>query len=433
MAAGTTRNGRLGSRKSRNGCLQCKARRVKVSSAPLFSAESFQCDEQVPCGNCTRHDAQCSLIRLVSIQGPYRLEPKDGDLAIETEPSLTESFAERTVAIGGASAIPAEGSISSTEWMQSLRLLHHYHTSTSLTLGHDDRTLRLWQITVPNIALSHEPVMNGLLAVSALHYAYIHQLERKQYTVVAFHYQSLALTFFSRRLTDMTEASCESYFLMGALMFILTAHSITGIESDKTVSLNDIVQSFILQRGKLAGVRSILESPIAPTWKYGQLSTLFECWDIAQAAVIGPDDSFTIQLDRLSSLIRERLLPDQDVDCRLAYFPAIEALREVYFICNHSTNPGSHMWHWASKLSQRYLDLLNDGQPGALTILAYFAALARSIETGSWVHKGWSASVMAVIQRSLDSADWKVCIEWPATYIFKGQGHSGSHALNSTT
>ncbi|WAO82885.1 C6 zinc finger domain-containing protein [Fusarium falciforme] len=40
---------RLGHKKSRNGCLRCKARRVK-------------CDELRPCTNCVRHHVECSLV-----------------------------------------------------------------------------------------------------------------------------------------------------------------------------------------------------------------------------------------------------------------------------------------------------------------------------------------------------------------------------------
>ncbi|EKV09145.1 hypothetical protein PDIG_57010 [Penicillium digitatum PHI26] len=36
-------------RKSRNGCPQCKARRIK-------------CDEQCPCTNCTKHAIHCSYV-----------------------------------------------------------------------------------------------------------------------------------------------------------------------------------------------------------------------------------------------------------------------------------------------------------------------------------------------------------------------------------
>lgn len=63
--------GRLGYRKSKNGCLRCK-RRVKVRDRFSYDVEKgdrlglmawHQCDEQVPCTACKRHKVECSLER----------------------------------------------------------------------------------------------------------------------------------------------------------------------------------------------------------------------------------------------------------------------------------------------------------------------------------------------------------------------------------
>lgn len=69
---------RIGHKKSRNGCMQCKKRRVKVvllhtikepcdvvmfrgSYLILTSVVDFQCNEEIPCGACRRHEVICSL------------------------------------------------------------------------------------------------------------------------------------------------------------------------------------------------------------------------------------------------------------------------------------------------------------------------------------------------------------------------------------
>ena len=63
---------RLGHKKSRNGCRQCKRRHVKVCRCVgprPFGAENSrvddaprQCDEKKPCSNCARHGVECSLV-----------------------------------------------------------------------------------------------------------------------------------------------------------------------------------------------------------------------------------------------------------------------------------------------------------------------------------------------------------------------------------
>jgi hypothetical protein len=75
---------RLGHKKSRLGCRQCKARHVKVchdnTAWPLIRAEPQeareellnpeQCDELKPCSNCARHGVQCSLVTWDATSAP---------------------------------------------------------------------------------------------------------------------------------------------------------------------------------------------------------------------------------------------------------------------------------------------------------------------------------------------------------------------------
>lgn len=75
---------RLGLKKSRTGCAQCRARRVKVRRCPpttprlLTSCLFFrhwQCDEKRPCTHCARHRQACSLVNVLDVAQLLSAQP----------------------------------------------------------------------------------------------------------------------------------------------------------------------------------------------------------------------------------------------------------------------------------------------------------------------------------------------------------------------
>lgn len=108
--------------------------------------------------------------------------------------------------------------------------------------------------------------MNGLLAVSALHLAYLNPDLSKSYCTVSAHYQSLALDAFSSRVTDIDETNSDAYYLLAGLIFLMSTFSIAHFEADK-LTPNEVAQSFILVQGKLLPVSSLRDLVFNPSTK----------------------------------------------------------------------------------------------------------------------------------------------------------------------
>lgn len=98
--------------------------------------------------------------------------------------------------------------------------------------------------------------MHGLLAIAALHYAYMHPAERKSYIVVSNYHQDRALDFFSTMLTDINDFNCEAFLVLAIFIFLLAAWSIANPQDQvEPLSPQAVTQSFALIQGTFYVIR----------------------------------------------------------------------------------------------------------------------------------------------------------------------------------
>ncbi|KAK7217519.1 hypothetical protein V2G26_005522 [Clonostachys chloroleuca] len=411
------RHKRLGHKKSRNGCLRCKARRVK-------------CDEKRPCGHCIRHGVECSLVSSEPPppqQAQTPVSVSASPIAVEG-PSLVLTDVTATEAASPQQGDNVTGHIDSVwsslqgqqhgnqipaQWMQSLLLMQHYCNHTYKTLSRS-ATEELWKETVPKTACQHEFLMHGLLAVSALHYAHMYPQQHTEYIVVSTHYQSLALRYFADRLSDIDEENCEAYFYLASFIFTLSLCHITHPPHPvKPLTPDHVCQAFML----LQGVKGILDYKPLGEWRQrGPLASLLQSYDNISSQP--PSSSaFTRRLDKISTIARELPRSMEVINEQSACILALESLRTTYQVCAFSSvDAQSAIWSWPITLPLIFIEMLGQGNHIALIILAHFAAYGRPFEHRDWVSQGWSRCVIDMVERELDQC-WHGWIQWPKKSI----------------
>ncbi|KXJ94824.1 hypothetical protein Micbo1qcDRAFT_46711 [Microdochium bolleyi] len=508
---------RIGHKKSRNGCARCKARHVK-------------CDEQAPCRNCVRHDLECSLVTggapvaasspagsAQNHHSPGFPTPLSRGLDHHTTPSASSRASpasqapssqayshkhtptpSRPSTLAGGNGYPdvlcsdEPQGIYTPHWMQSVRLFHHFCQHTAFDMSSSSATTDLWRKRVPDVACSYEFLMHGLLACSALHYARTHPAQSDEYILVSTHYQTLALQFFTNRLSDISEDNVEAYFLLATFIFMLAIASISDPQAREKRSADpkDLAQSFLL----LHGIKGILDVKAAE--KLGQhdgpLAAMLHSREFLSRPIGTKKSSFTRRLDQLITLVREldsSIFFDVVNNPQTACILALESLRHTYYACADVSNGASptstataamglrmrqqqdaarggggrgsspyphhehnqydspagmqgspaassnggfqsaderalaehgqrFTWLWPLTLTPVFMQLVGSGNHMALIIVAHYAALARGYEGPFWVTKGWSQSVLAIVQDHLhpDKHRW---IAWPRRSIME--------------
>jgi hypothetical protein len=110
-----------------------------------------------------------------------------------------------------------------------MRLFHHAFTVTSLSFVKDELDREFWQSVLPRIATGHDYVMDGSLAVAALHLASLEPERSSQWLETALTYQNSAITGLSRHLAT-SEQNYEALFSCSVfnLIFVTAYPGIYG-------------------------------------------------------------------------------------------------------------------------------------------------------------------------------------------------------------
>ena len=115
---------------------------------------------------------------------------------------------------------------------QDAELIGNYSNSTCFTITDDALLFAIWQVTIPDIALSSF-LRHGLLALSAVHLRLTSPPGKKPlYTELARQHQGEALKSYIPHLQMITEASCPALFAFSTILSALSYSFLQSVESD---------------------------------------------------------------------------------------------------------------------------------------------------------------------------------------------------------
>ena len=292
--------------------------------------------------------------------------------------------------------------------MQDLELLHNYSTVTAMTMSSNNELRTVWRINVPQVAFSHEYVLRGLLAVSALHLAYCKPAMRDYYQSQAKMHQDLAFRTAATLLPDVNEDNCNALFIFTAMATIISLAS-TKTPRDFLLTREDGVTSWL---SLLRGVSGIID----PYWKWlasGPLGPLFtiSAERMRKVEALGYED-FLPDLRRLvldlNTLQPEDLKTNQN---------AIDGLNPIFVSVYRADGAREYteIISFVYRLDELFLSNLADRKPHALVILAYYCVLLKKIDHYWWIGN-WGVTLLARIYELLD-AEHRIWIQWPIEEI----------------
>ncbi|KAH8815382.1 hypothetical protein F5884DRAFT_851857 [Xylogone sp. PMI_703] len=267
---------------------------------------------------------------------------------------------------------------------------------------------------VPRLAMTQIYLMHSIMAISALHIAYLRPQEAYAYRLLAAHHQNRALPLIRTAITCINEENCHALYACGNLVlkYAFAAPDSNLVFSDE---LGVVSEWVTLVRG------SFSVSEFAMKWlSNGPFSSSLE-----KPIVLDVDFSLNPDDYRFAPLVSVLAMNDSDDihHCR----DALDILRKLLTMTVSPDIPvtlKTIVYTWPYKISQRYIELVSQRIPEALLVLAHYCLLMKKIED-FWYMKGCAARILHQCQRDL-SPEWWSLLDWPVSAIFDQESNEFS-------
>ncbi|KAF1960902.1 hypothetical protein CC80DRAFT_489132 [Byssothecium circinans] len=435
---------RLGHKKSRLGCRQCKARHVK-------------CDENKPCYNCSRHGILCSLVdpnaavpvpplgtatnsiqkrpsKVQLVERPKKEPSEDGSspsqaLPIESILNPSNASEESNSPQSSPDNFPfltkfvyRRESVQANLWLKDLELMHHWMTDTADTLSQRDDLKHLWKKLGPKFAIDYTFLMHEILALSALQLALFNPEKHHEYFALGIHHQDHALRGIRKALGNITDANAAPLFgastLITLSVFASRGQDALRPSPDPRVqehepkdTINDLADIFALIQGMGVVVAAAQMAVIN-----GPFGVIFR--DPAHETLSQP--MFPQLIERIPNLlhfIEKECDLDEALRRELVAFVALmrdNVLRSMRPCMDNREL--RFLFFWPLHLSPNFFNLLRKKSEPALVVLMHWAVILYAAEPRYWFLKGWSDRTIQAISDAVTDPVWRSAIEWPLKF-----------------
>jgi hypothetical protein len=262
------------------------------------------------------------------------------------------------------------------------------------------------------LAFKHTYLLYAALALSALH---LHRLgdalEAPDYWLQqAEGYHNAALNTFQATVRDMDDENFKAVLLFAGTLFPYACVASITADHDLDHAFDSVLSNIILTRR----LRPMVASHYTQM-KESELGRLIpnDVKNIDWNTEESPIETELIQLRKFSEVVHHVYPPDI-ID---AYGYAIHILELIFKVAGESPAPPSDalLKIWIHFVSDRYLELLSERQPGSLIIFAHYAVMLHRAEH-HWYLQGVAEQILKITETMVPS-EWSSWLDWPKEQI----------------
>ncbi|KAH8782679.1 hypothetical protein F5883DRAFT_536747 [Diaporthe sp. PMI_573] len=417
-------------KKSRNGCIDCRKRRIKCS------------EERPSCRSCVRREISCQYtkeIHQVSSDKTLQVPDVPNVSPLSRRSPVAHSFPDCSRTLGQTTPASTPGTNFGTPQsfvaappnfsIRDLELLHHWIVSTSVDIYKTPGVDALWQTILPQIGFQHPFVAHAILSLAALHMSYINGSQDRSYIMEASQHHEIGVAGFHECVNNLTQEKSEA-LLAWSILNLLYVFSISRQLAD-SVERN----SPRLRKDRLLGVEWIpmmrgIDAVLGPYFDFlakGRLSTILQLGNWEE---LDPEEALPNAVDPALRLLRGLWENSSDAE---VYEQALSAMRKCRMYteqfqtmdtqtlqkwgCNRAWAGPMAFVHFAP---QEYFTLLHQRQPHSLILFAYFGAFLHTLDD-YWFLDGWGKDIVEVVDEMLGSY-WRPWIHLPLQSVGLREG-----------
>ena len=397
-------------RKSRNGCIPCKARHVKVrlptnkrtNTLPETTDRVQKCDENKPaCLNCEKYGSNC--------QFP---QPRSANPSVATpSPSMVHSASPtHSITTEGPSLDPTESRDLIAD-ISNLRLLHHFTTVTAKTLSHEPEVEDMFSCYIPKMAFDNVYLLHALLSLAALHMSRSEPEHRSEHLLRARHHHHTALTQFRSEVKSLPGSNFPAIAVFNAFIFPYSCAISTSSDSIED-AFESILSALVLTRM----IKPLMQASGMFEWmRQSEIGRLMpkDVYSLKWNDSEPPVNTELVQLRKFSEAF-QHIYPPDIIE---AYKEAIRLLELLFDATRNLQKPPSDslLRIWIHFVPARFVELLSEKQPGALIIFAHYGVIL-SQGRHYWFLEGMDELILAIADAfvPIESRSW---LQWAKEQI----------------
>ena len=295
-----------------------------------------------------------------------------------------------------------------------LRLLHHYSNVTGPSLGADSEAGEVWSSAVVQAGFDYPFLLHVVLALAAIHMGSLEKSSDSKaldLMLLAGQHYDAALSMFQTTVRSIDQTNYQAVLMFAALLFPYSCAASVNAGHDVEHVMDGLLSNFALTRRVRPMVAGFYEA-----MKASEMRKMIpkDVYGIDWTTQEPPAETELVQLRKFSEVVHH-LYPPDIVD---AYGYAIHVLELTFAASAKSDKPASDalLKIWIHFVTDRYLELLSERQPGSLIIYAHYAVLLRRSSDQYWYLKGVAEQILRVAD-SLVPTEWRAWLDWPKKQI----------------
>jgi hypothetical protein len=275
------------------------------------------------------------------------------------------------------------------------------------------------------ISFNHTYLLQSILALSALHLSRLtDSKERLEYFSQADGYHEAALNNFQAMVSDIDETNWKAVLLFANTLFPHACVATIAVD-DLEHAFDSVLSNLVLTRRTRPMVTRFFNQ-----MKNSELKRIIpeDVVNISWNTEEQPATTELVQLRKFAEVVHHVYPPDI-VD---AYGYAIHVLELVFKIAEDSPNPPSDglLKIFIHFVSDRYVELLSERQPGSLIIFAHYAVIMHRAEH-YWYMEGVAEQILRIADYMVPG-EWKSWLAWPKQQIRGGCDSAATTPFAST-
>lgn len=294
--------------------------------------------------------------------------------------------------------------------IRDLELMHKFSTETYKSLCGDESDMHDWQTLIPQQAYAHEFLLQGMLALAALHIAATTTDSDRALSFLdtALHYNNMSFGPFRHALGDLTPRNCDAVYATSAITTVLGI-AMPFLDSKYRGERLSMVETMTTAFNLLQGAHSI--SWISAPWLQASIFSKIGFWEMETADL---DDDTANAIERLFQLnAPTREMDEQEHNTTRE---AIEFLRSCFAKFARRPHPATILG-WLLYANKDFVDRLRSRNPLQLLVFMHWGVLLNELGGHFWWAKGSGNALVAELLSELSSSGdeprWELALQWP--------------------